>query len=334
MTSENSTAPSQSAGSTERPLLRQTIGDNLRQTAQRFGDNEALVECWSGRRWTYTEFDAAVDQVARAFLAAGATVGERVGIWAPNCAEWTLVQYATARAGLILVNINPAYRTHELEYALNQSECSFLVSATRYKTSAYADMVETVLPKTSQLRTVVLLDEFGPDADPGEPVDPTSRGSKFLSWQGFLDNATRIEQAELDQVSAGLSPDDPINIQFTSGTTGRPKGATLSHLNLLNNGYFVTETIRFTDADRLVIPVPFYHCFGMVMANLGCTAHGATMILPAPTFEPTTCLRAVQNERATALYGVPTMFIAEQSLPDFDEYDLSTLRTGIMAGSP
>ena len=304
---------SRAAGPTDTPLLTETIGANLAATVARHPGNDALVDCPTGRRWTYAEFDRDVTLLARALLAAGIVPGDRVGIWSPNRPEWTLLQYATARAGIILVNINPAYRTHELAYVLNQSGCRMVVSATAYKTSEYRSMVNTVRPDCPALEQAVFLD------------DP--------SWDELLSGADDCPPERLAEVSAGLSADDPINIQYTSGTTGRPKGATLSHSNILNNGYFVTETIGFTDADRLVIPVPFYHCFGMVMANLGCTTHGATMIIPAPTFDPTATLQAVQQERATALYGVPTMFIAEQALPDFDDYDLTTLRTGVMAGS-
>ena len=235
-------------------------------------------------------------------------------IWAPNCAEWTLTQFATARLGVILVNINPAYRTHELSYAINQSGLRMLVCADVYKTSDYPAMVDEVRGDCPELETVAVI---------GRP-----------SWQDLLAAGAEVDQGLLATIESGLRPDDPINIQYTSGTTGFPKGATLSHRNIVNNGYFVTETIGFTEQDRLVIPVPFYHCFGMVMGNLGCTTHGATMIIPGPAFEPEAALQAVQAERATALYGVPTMFIAEQNLDDFAEFDLSTLRTGIMAGSP
>ena len=311
---QRSTADSSyAAGLTDVPLLTETIGANLAATVARFADNDALVDCPSGRRWTYAEFDRDVDVLARGLLAAGIDTGDRVGIWSPNRPEWTLLQYATARAGIILVNINPAYRTHELVYVLNQSGCRMIVSATAYKSSEYRAMVETVRPDCPTLEQAVFLD------------DP--------SWDALLAGAPRCSVERLAEVSADLSADDPINIQYTSGTTGRPKGATLSHTNILNNGFFVTETIGLTDRDRLVIPVPFYHCFGMVMANLGCTTHGATMIIPAPTFDPASALQAVQDEKATALYGVPTMFIAEQALPDFGDYDLSTLRTGVMAGS-
>ncbi|MDX6322745.1 MAG: fatty-acyl-CoA synthase, partial [Propionibacteriaceae bacterium] len=285
---------SEAVGSTSVPLLEETIGANLARTVATFSDREALVECATGRRWTYAELDADIDLVARGLIAAGVRTGDRVGIWSPNCAEWTLVQYATAKLGIILVNINPAYRTHELAYALNQSEVSLLISATSFKGSDYKEMVEAVRDQCPALKQLVFIGD--------------------RSWQQLLQDATSVPADSVAAVAAELSPSDPINIQYTSGTTGYPKGATLSHTNILNNGFFVTETIGFTERDRLVVPVPFYLCFGMVMANLGCTTHGATMIIPGPAFDPAATLQAVQDERATALYGVPTMFIAEQNL--------------------
>lgn len=304
---------SYAAGPTDTPLLDETIGANLERIVARYGDNDALVECATGRRWTYDAFDAAVNEVARGLIAVGVAKGDRLGIWAPNRAEWTLVQYATAKLGVILVNINPAYRTHELRYALQQSGCSVVISATGFKSSDYAAMLAEVGPECPELKRVIFL---------GEP-----------SWQELITAGAEVPADAVAEVLAGLRPDDPINIQYTSGTTGFPKGATLSHRNILNNGFQVTETLGFTDADRLVIPVPFYHCFGMVMGNLGCTRHGATMIIPSEGFAPDAALAAVQAERATALYGVPTMFIAELDADGFADYDLSSLRTGIMAGS-
>ncbi|MEW2507068.1 AMP-binding protein [Amycolatopsis sp. NPDC047767] len=292
-------------------LLEETIGANFERTVAAHGDREALVEFATGRRWTYTELNADVDTLARALMAVGVEKGDRVGIWAPNCAEWTITQYATAKIGAILVNINPAYRTHELAYALEQSGVTLLISASTFKTSDYGAMIDEVRAGTA-LRTVVYLDTD--------------------DWQQLLDCATGEE--DLAGRLASLSPSDPINIQYTSGTTGFPKGATLSHRNILNNGFFVTETIGFSPEDRLAIPVPFYHCFGMVMANLGCTTHGAAMVIPGPAFDPATTLKSIQDERCTAVYGVPTMFIGMQALPAFAEYDVSTLRTGIMAGAP
>ncbi|MEU0588909.1 AMP-binding protein [Streptomyces sp. NPDC006132] len=289
-------------------LLGDTIGANLDRAVATWPDREALVDVPSGRRWTYAEFGAAVDELASALLASGVAKGDRVGIWAVNCPEWVLVQYATARLGAIMVNINPAYRTHEVEYVLKQAGVSLLFASLSHKTSDYRSMVEQVRGRCPELREVVY---FG---------DP--------SWDALLGRATP------DPAYEALSCDDPINIQYTSGTTGFPKGATLSHHNILNNGYFVGELIAYTEQDRVCVPVPFYHCFGMVMGNLAATSHGACMVIPAPSFDPKATLDAVQQERCTSLYGVPTMFIAELNLPDFASYDLSSLRTGIMAGSP
>jgi len=300
-------------GGPEPALLEETIGHNLERTVRAHPDREALVEVASGRRWTWAELDRDVDALARGLMAAGLEVGERLGIWAPNCAEWTLVQYATAKIGVVLVNVNPAYRTHELSYAVNQSGLRMLVAASSFRTSDYRAMVEEVRGQCPTLERVVYLD--------------TSDWTDLVAEGGDLPDDAVAERM------AGLSPDDPINIQYTSGTTGYPKGATLSHRNILNNGFMTTELIGFTEADRLCIPVPFYHCFGMVMGNLGCTSHGATMVIPAPAFDPEVTLRTIAEERCTAVYGVPTMFIAMQSHPTFAEHDLSSLRTGIMAGS-
>ncbi len=272
------------------------------------------MEVASGRRWTYRQLDDAVTDVARGLLAAGIETGDRVGIWAPNCAEWTLVQYATAKIGAILVTVNPAYRTHELSYVINHSGLRLLVSATGFRASDYRAMVEEVWAECTGLGQVVYL---GSD-----------------DWDGLLAGGRSVPATSVAERLADLSPTDPINIQYTSGTTGFPKGATLSHRNILNNGYQVTELIDFTAADRLAIPVPFYHCFGMVMGNLGCTSHGAAMVIPAPGFDAGETLRSIQDERCSGVYGVPTMFIAMQSHPDFASYDLSSLRTGLMAGSP
>jgi fatty-acyl-CoA synthase len=307
-------APSHTAGDTDVPLLEQTIPDNLDATVARFADREALVDVQQGIRWTYAEFAEQVGRLARAFAAAGMVKGERVGIWAPNCAQWTLTQYATARLGAILVNINPSYRTHELEYVLKQSGISTLVSAKEFKTSDYASMIEEVRGSCPDLRDVYLIGT--------------------ASWDALLARADEVPEDDVAAIQAGLDPNEPINIQYTSGTTGFPKGATLSHRNILNNGYFVGEMCRYTEADRVCIPVPFYHCFGMVMGNLACTSHGACMVIPAPGFDPAATLKAVQDEKCTSVYGVPTMFIAEWSLPDLGSYDLSSVRTGIMAGSP
>jgi len=301
-------------GTSAVPLIGQTIGENLAATVARFPDHEALVVPFQDVRLTYAQLDAAVDNLALALLAACIEKGDRVGIWSPNCAEWVLVQYATARVGAILVNLNPAYRTHEVAYALNQSGCRLLVAAQSFKVSDYVAMVTEVRPTVAALERVVFLG--------------TSE------WDELVASGATVDRALLEARSAELQFDDPINIQYTSGTTGFPKGATLSHHNILNNGYFVGEGCRYDERDRVCIPVPFYHCFGMVMGNLGCTSHGATMVVPAPAFDAEATLRTVQDERCTSLYGVPTMFIAELAHPDFHRFDLSSLRTGIMAGSP
>jgi fatty-acyl-CoA synthase len=311
---EGAAVLSYASGTSDVPLLGDTIGDNLDRTAARRPDGEALVEVTTGRRWTYPQLRADVDAVALGLLDAGIRTGDRVGIWAPNVAEWVLVQYATAKIGAILVNINPAYRTHELEFVLKQAGVRLLVAARMFKTSDYGAMIDEVRPRCAGLERVVLL---------GSP-----------EWDAVVAAGRAADGDELARVQATLSADDPVNIQYTSGTTGFPKGATLSHHNILNNGYFVGSLCGYTDADRVCIPVPFYHCFGMVMGNLGCTTHGATIVIPGPAFDPAATLRAVAQERCTSLYGVPTMFIAELGAPDFESYDLSSLRTGIMAGSP
>ncbi|MEN8041235.1 MAG: AMP-binding protein [Actinomycetota bacterium] len=308
------TTLSHAQGDTSTPLLHETIGENLARVVDQFGCEEALVSRHQGIRLTYGEFSDEVDLVARALLARGFTKGDRVGIWSPNNAEWVLLQYATAQVGIILVNINPAYRTHELEYALNQSGCRGLFATSRFKTSDYVAMVDEVRPSVPELEAVVFVDSE--------------------DWTDFLADAESVEPSAVTTIAATLDPDDPINIQYTSGTTGYPKGATLSHVNILNNGFFVGETCRYTPEDRVCIPVPLYHCFGMVLGNLAVTTHGATMVFPSDAFEAESTLEAVSEERCTSLYGVPTMFIAELSDPDFESYDLSSLRTGIMAGSP
>ncbi|MEU7529265.1 AMP-binding protein [Saccharothrix sp. NPDC042600] len=297
---------SYSSGTSDVPLLGDTIAANLDRAVAAHGDREALVDRTTGRRWTYRQLGAEVDAVAAGLHHRGVRAGDRVGIWSPNRAEWVVVQYATARIGAILVTINPAYRVHELEYVLNQSGARTLVAARSFKTSDYAGMIEQVRPNCPGLRDVVLLDT---------PQWTELRSDDHPEWPE-------------------LSADDPINIQYTSGTTGFPKGATLSHHNILNNGFFVGELLGYTENDRICVPVPFYHCFGMVMGNLAATSHGACVVIPAPAFDPAATLRAVAEERCTSLYGVPTMFIAELAEPDFDSHDLSSLRTGIMAGSP
>jgi fatty-acyl-CoA synthase len=313
---------SYSHGASPHPLLGETIGDNLRRVAAAHPGADAVVEAFSGRRWSYREFDADTDTLARGLIAMGLVAGDRVGIWSPNCAEWVLLQYATAKAGVVLVNINPAYRGHELAYVLRQSGVRHLVSAERFKTSDYRAMIDEVRGGLGELAGVTYL---------GSPEwDALMAAGAVVTGDGEVGGAP----GPLAEREAGLAFDDPINIQYTSGTTGFPKGATLSHHNILNNGFFIGEGCRYTQADRVCIPVPFYHCFGMVLGNLACTTHGACIVIPSPGFEPGAALEAVQRERCTSLYGVPTMFIAELGLPDFDAYDLSSLRTGIMAGSP
>ncbi|OZE92063.1 AMP-binding protein [Rhodococcus sp. 14-2686-1-2] len=306
---------SYSSGPSSTALLEETIGQNLDRTVAEYAGHDALVDVPSGRRWTYSEFLADVELLAAGLLVKGVTTGDRVGIWAPNCPEWVLAQYATAKIGAILVNINPAYRTHELKFVLNQAGVSVLLSAQEFKGSDYGAMIEDARDET--VREVVFIGSFGWEL-------MTDRGHRALAENPSL----------VADIQTALVPSDPINIQYTSGTTGFPKGATLSHRNILNNGYFVGELCHYTEHDRVCIPVPFYHCFGMVMGNLACTSHGAAMIIPGLSFDPSATLTAVQQENCTSLYGVPTMFIAELALPEFDSFDLSSLRTGIMAGSP
>ncbi|MGH4019435.1 MAG: AMP-binding protein [Pseudonocardiaceae bacterium] len=309
--------PSYVSGTSDVPLLGDTIGDDFDRTVAVHGDRDAVVDRPSGRRWSYAQLRADVDAVAHGLLAAGIGKGDRVGIWAPNCPEWLLTQYATAKIGAILVNINPAYRSHELEYVLNQAGVRMLVAERSFKTSNYASMISEVRPRCPRLERAVLI------------------GSEDWDALAVRDGDPAVLRAAL----VALSSDDPINIQYTSGTTGFPKGATLSHHNILNNGYFVGELCGYTEADRICVPVPLYHCFGMVMGNLAATTHGSCLVYPAPGFEPAATLAAVAEERCTSLYGVPTMFIAELALlnstePDFQSSDLASLRTGIMAGSP
>ncbi|AEV74671.1 acyl-CoA synthetase (AMP-forming)/AMP-acid ligase II [Mycolicibacterium rhodesiae NBB3] len=306
-------AESHAAGPTDTPLLDETIGGNFERTASTYPDAEALVDVSGDRRWTYAELNAEIDCVARALMASNIARGDRVGIWAPNCPEWTILQYATAKIGAILVAINPAYRTHELGYVLRQSGTRMLVSATSFKTSDYRSMIGEVRSEIPDVTDIVFLGT--------------------ADWEQLRARSRRVSMAALRSRMGELQPGDPVNIQYTSGTTGSPKGATLSHRNILNNGFFVTELIKLGPGERLCIPVPFYHCFGMVMANLGCTTHGATMVIPAAGFDPAAALAAVEKERCTALYGVPTMFIAMLGHPDLGEHDLSSLRTGIMAGA-
>jgi fatty-acyl-CoA synthase len=300
-------------GASEKPLLGEPIFHNLRRTADRVGEGEALVVPQQKYRATYRELVEQSEVVARGLMARGVKKGDRVGIWSPNRYEWVIVQFATAAMGAILVNINPAYRTSELEYALNQSGVSFLILASAFRTADYRAMLAEVKGKCPQLREALVLED---------------------GWEALKRDASKVSAEQLHEVEASLQFDDPINIQYTSGTTGFPKGATLTHHNILNNGFFIGEALQYTEKDRVCIPVPFYHCFGMVLGNLACTTHGATMVIPAEAFDPILTMQTVQQERCTALYGVPTMFIAELDHERFEEFDFSTLRTGIMAGSP
>ena len=304
---------SAAAGSTSVPLLSETIPQNLALTVAAHGGRDALVSVEQGLRYTYSEFAAEVDRVARGLMGTGVAKGDRVGIWSPNYAEWVLVQYATARIGAILVTINPAYRSSELEYVLNQSQTSVLVAVEAFLTSDYRSMIEQVWDRVPTARVIYI-----------------GTGD----WDDLLAAADAVPAGQLEERSAELEADDPINIQYTSGTTGFPKGATLSHRNILNNGLFIGEACKYTHDDRVCIPVPFYHCFGMVLGNLACTTHGSAMVIPAASFNPRATLHACAAERCTSLYGVPTMFIAELGEPDLADFDLSSLRTGIMAGSP
>jgi fatty-acyl-CoA synthase len=325
--------PSYVHGASDTPLIGETIGVHFDRVAARFSDRDALIVRHQKIRWTYRDLQAQVDAVAAGLLALGLEPGQRVGIWSPNNAEWVLAQFGTAKAGLILVNINPAYRLAELEYALNKSGCVALITASRFKTSDYLGMLRELAPELAHaapgklhaaklpgLRLVIAI------AAEGEPG--------MLPFAAIAGRGGDNERQRLAELAETLQFDDPINIQFTSGTTGFPKGATLTHHNILNNGYFTARAMKFTEADRLCIPVPLYHCFGMVLGNLACLTHGAAMVYPSDAFDPLATLEAVEAERCTALHGVPTMFIAEMDHPDFAKFDLSSLRTGIMAGSP
>ena len=299
-------------GASEKHLLGETIGSHLKHMVEKFPDREALVSVYQNYRATYLDFYQQTEMLAKALLAIGVRNGDRVGIWAPNCYEWTLLQFATARVGVILVNLNPAYRVHEVSFAINQSEIKLVVSALSFKTSDYKNMLTLVREDCPSLQKVVYLNE---------------------DWDEFLATAVQISDEVLRNAESEVQFDDPVNIQYTSGTTGFPKGVTLSHHNILNNGYFIGERLHYTEKDRVCIPVPFYHCFGMVIGNIACATHGSCMVIPNDAFDAAKSLEAVQNEKCTSLYGVPTMFISELGLPNFSEYNLSTLRTGVMAGS-
>lgn len=299
-------------GTSNIPLLGETIDENLRKTVAKFPNNDALISAHQHYRATYTEFYEQVTAVAKGLIALGVKSGDRVGIWSPNCYEWTLLQYATAKIGAIMVNINPAYRTSELIYVINQSGLSYIFSAIQFKTSHYKKMIDDAREFTDTLRKEVYWGE---------------------SWEYFLAQSKKVSDEKLQVYEAKVQFDDPVNIQYTSGTTGNPKGVTLTHHNILNNAYFIGVRMNYTDKDRVCIPVPFYHCFGMVIGNLCCTAHGATMVIPNDSFDATKTLEAVERERCTSLYGVPTMFISELYTLDRHPYDLSSLRTGVMAGA-
>ena len=324
--------PSYTCGPQTKPLLPMTIGAAFDRAVERFSDREALVVRHQNLRYTWAQLADEVDRCARGLLALGLKPGERVGIWSPNNAQWCITQFATAKVGVVLVNINPAYRLNELEYALKQSGCRWLICADAFKTSDYHAMLHELLPELERsaigaLQSHMLPELRGVISLCDKPVDG------MLLWKGLMDMADNVGPEQLRQCGEQLQFDDPINIQYTSGTTGFPKGATLSHYNILNNGYMVGESLKLSEHDRLVIPVPLYHCFGMVMGNLGCVTHGTTMIYPSAAFEPLAALQAAAEEKATGMYGVPTMFIAMLDHPERQSLDLSNLRTGIMAGS-
>jgi fatty-acyl-CoA synthase len=323
---------SYTCGISDEPLLGATIGDAFDETARKYPNNEAVVSIHQNIRYTYRQLKEKADQCAKALMALGIEKGDRVGIWSPNCVEWLITQIATAKAGIILVNINPSYRLHELEYALNQSGCKGLIIADAFKSSDYTAMMYELAPEIKTSQKQIIRSSKLPDL---QHVVSLAKENKdgMLMWDELMKKSSAISNDDLSLRQRNLSFDEPINIQYTSGTTGYPKGATLSHHNILNNGYLVAKMQRFTDKDRLIIPVPLYHCFGMVMGNLGCITHGATMIYPSDIFDPLSVLHAIQSEKATALYGVPTMFFAELNHPDFKKYDMYSLRTGVMAGS-
>ena len=326
-------AVSYASGPSDKPLLGSTIGKFFDYAAGRYAEREAVVSIHQQVRFTYSELAERVNKLAKAFIGAGFQKGDRIGIWSPNNVQWLIIQYATAKAGLILVTINPAYRSHELAYVLRQSGCKGLILQNNLRSSNYEQMLCELCPELPNVSTGKLVSiEYEHLTTIISTTESSVSG--IYNWADFNDLSNDSSDQDLDARLNSQDMDDPINIQYTSGTTGFPKGATLSHHNILNNGYFVAETMNFDESDRLVVPVPLYHCFGMVMANLGCLTHGACAIYPSETFEPEAVLHAVQSERATALYGVPTMFIAELALPNFSEYDLKTLRTGIMAGAP
>ncbi|MEZ2390854.1 AMP-binding protein [bacterium RCC_150] len=325
---------SYTAGDTDVPLLEETIGTNFERVAAQFPLRDALIEAppvagGEARRWSYEKLNDDVDRLARALLAMGIARGDRVGIWSPNCAEWTILQYATAKVGAILVNVNPAYRSHELEFVVRQNGMRMLVGAPSDKNSDYVDMSRQALASCPDLKELVFLPDWGLDMlDGGVPQSEAEQ-----TYAELLKRADDVVPSTLQARMVELDPNDPINLQYTSGTTGFPKGATLTHYNILNNGHQIGSLLSYTEQDRVVLPVPFYHCFGMVIGNLNALSFGAATIIPGRGFTASATLEAVQDFGGTSLYGVPTMFIAELALPDFASYDLSTLRTGVMAGS-
>jgi fatty-acyl-CoA synthase len=312
--------PSYAHGTSEKPLLGETIGACLDHIAGRFGERDALISCHQRIRFTYGELHREVEHVACGLLSLGVERGDRVGVWSPNCAEWLIAQYALAKVGAIMVNINPAYRLRELEHALSQSGVSVLIAAQAFRGANYVEMLGQVAPKLSSLKTLVYLG--------------ASRAGSEMMWDDLLAGASAVPISQLREREALLQFDDPVSIQYTSGTTGNPKGAMLSHHNILNNGFFVGEQIHYSPDDRICVPVPFYHCFGCVLGNLAALTHGSAVVLPSESFDTEACLRTVQEERCTSLYGVPTMFIAQLDHPAFSRYRLDSLRTGIMAGAP
>ncbi|MGI9233314.1 MAG: AMP-binding protein [Woeseiaceae bacterium] len=324
---------SYSCGASTEPIIYETIGNYFGDVAARFADTEALVVCHQDVRWTYAELKERIDALAAGLLRLGINPGERVGVWGPNSSEWALTQMATAKIGAILVNINPAYRLYELEYAMNKSGCRAIISAEQFKSSKYLEMLYALAPELENCEPGQLKAEKLPDLEIVIRMGAAQSPGMF-NFSDVCEAGGADERVRLKQLKDELRPDDPINIQFTSGTTGNPKGATLTHCNILNNGYLTGAGMRLSPTDRLCMPVPLYHCFGMVLGNLACFSHGATVVYPSEVFDPLSTLQAVESERCTALHGVPTMFVTELAHPEFESFELATLRTGVMAGAP
>lgn len=324
---------SYASGASDTPLIGATIGDFFDSIASKYPSNEAVVSCHEGIRLTYSQLKEKVDLCARSLLALGAKKGDRVGIWSPNNVKWLIIQLATSKIGVILVNINPSYKVPELEYALNQSGTSILVLAPRSKYDDYVAMICELIPEAKKAKDKNIKSKKVPNLKTLVLIEPANLESAY-SWDEMMNLGKKVPQSKLEEIQAGLEFDEPINIQYTSGTTGAPKGATLTHHGILNNGFITGEILKFTDNDRLCVPVPFYHCFGMVISNLLCLTHGATIVLPGDGFDPEIVLKTIQDEKCTAVHGVPTMFVRELDHPNFSKYDLSSLRTGIMAGAP